>query len=58
MPDAASTYSVLGRDRVHLLLVIRAPSLTMFFMLVLTGNCSVVMVILTGGLAMASVVSL
>jgi hypothetical protein len=58
MPDSASTHSMLGRDRVHPLLVIRAPSLTMFFMLVPTSNSSVVMVILTGGLAMALVVSL
>ena len=58
MPDAASTHSVLGRDRGHPLLVIRAPSLTMFCMLVLTGNSSVVMVMLTRGLAMALVVSL
>ena len=55
---AASVHSVLGSGRGRPILVIRAISLAVFFILVLTGNSSVVTLMLTEGLAMAIVVGL
>ena len=55
---AASVNSVLGSGRGHSLLVIRAVSLAAFFILVVSGNSSVLTLMLTEGLAMALVVGL
>ena len=55
---AASVNSVLGDGRGRPLLVIRAISLAVFFVLVVSGNSSVLTLMLTEGLAMALVIGL
>ncbi len=55
---AASVSSVLGKGRGHPLLVIRAISLAVFFLLVVSGNATVITLMLTEGLAMALVIAL
>lgn len=55
---AASVNSVLGKGHGHPLLVVRALSLAVFFLLVVTGNATVLTLILTEGLAMALVIGL
>ena len=55
---AASINSVLGKGRGHPLLVVRAISLAVFFLLVVSGNATVITLMLTEGLAMALVIAL
>ena len=55
---AASVTSVLGNGRGRPLLIIRAVSLAVFSILVVSGNSSVLTLMLTEGLAMALVVGL
>ena len=55
---AASVNSVLGKGQGNPLLVVRAISLTVFFVLVVSGNATVITLILTEGLAMALVIGL
>ncbi len=55
---AASVNSVLGKGRGHPLLVVRAISLAVFFLLVVSGNATVITLMLTEGLAMVLVIVL
>ncbi len=55
---AASVNTVLGKGRGHPLLAVRAISLAVFFSLVVSGNASVITLMLTEGLAMALVIGL
>ncbi|MCH8296764.1 MAG: hypothetical protein IH873_01725 [Chloroflexi bacterium] len=55
---AASVNSVLGKGRGHPLLVVRFISLAVFSLLVVSGNATVITLILTEGLAMALVIAL
>ena len=55
---AASVNTVLGKGNGHPLLAIRAISLAVFFSLVVSGNASVITLMLTEGLAMALVIGL
>ena len=55
---AASVNTVLGKGRGHPLLVVRAISLAVFFALVVSGNATVITLMLTEGLAMALVIGL
>lgn len=55
---AASVDSVLGKGQGNPLLAVRAISLTVFFLMVISGNATVVTLVLTEGLTMAMVVGL
>ena len=55
---AASVNTVLGKGNGHPLLAIRAVSLVVFFFLVVSGNATVITLMLTEGLAMALVIGL
>ena len=55
---AASVSSVLGKGRGQILLFVRAISLAVFFLLVISGNATITTLLLTEGLAMAIVVAL
>ena len=55
---AASVNSVLGTGQGRPLLIVRAISLAAFFLLVVSGNATVITLLLTEGLAMAIVVGL
>ncbi len=55
---AASVNTVLGKGRGHPLLAVRAISLAVFFALVVSGNATVITLMLTEGLAMALVIGL
>ena len=55
---AASVNTVLGKGRGHPLLAVRAISLAVFFALVVSGNATVITIMLTEGLAMALVIGL
>jgi len=54
----ASVSSVLGKGRSRPLLVIRAVSLAVFFLMVVSGNATIATLLLTEGVAMAIVVAL
>lgn len=55
---AASVNSVLGKGRGRPLLIVRAVSLAVFFLLVVSGNATIATLLLTEGLAMVIVVGL
>jgi len=55
---AASVNSVLGKGQGHPLLVVRAISLAAFFLLVVSGNATVITLMLTEDLAMFLVIAL
>ena len=55
---AASVNTVLGKGRGHPLLAVRDISLAVFFALVVSGNATVITLMLTEGLAMALVIGL
>jgi len=55
---AASVNTVLGKGHGHPLLAVRAISLAVFFSLVVSGNATVITLMLTEGLAMALVIGL
>ena len=55
---ATSVNTVLGKGHGHPLLAVRAISLAVFFALVVSGNATVITLMLTEGLAMALVIGL
>ena len=55
---AASVISVLGRGQGNPFLAVRAISITVFFFMVVSGNATVVTLVLTEGLTMALVIGL
>jgi len=54
----ASVNSVLGKGRGRPLLIVRAISLAVFFLLVVSGNATITTLLLTEGVAMAIVIAL
>ncbi len=55
---AASVNSVLGKGQGQPLLVVRGVSLAVFFLLVVSGNATVITLMMTEGLAMVLVIAL